>query len=76
MRKVRALLVSALLATGLLWAAAAPAHAEPTIRYVYVYYSDCLYGGQFGINAGWWTSFSCVYQTWPGSTEGRYFLYA
>ncbi|GAA2281924.1 hypothetical protein GCM10010149_28080 [Nonomuraea roseoviolacea subsp. roseoviolacea] len=70
MRKVRALLVSAAVATGVLLSmTAAPAQAE-SIRYVYYLQSDCYNGGSLGIQWGWWTSFRCSYE------NDRWYLYA
>ncbi|MEV0203098.1 hypothetical protein [Nonomuraea sp. NPDC050691] len=70
MRKVRTLLVSAALATGVLLSmTAAPAQAE-SIRYAYYLQSDCYNGGNLGIQWGWWTSFRCSYE------NGYWFLYA
>ncbi|GII80459.1 hypothetical protein Sru01_54410 [Sphaerisporangium rufum] len=59
MRKLRALLLSAAIGTGvLLSTTAAPAHAE-SIRYVYYLQSDCYNGGNLGIQWGWWTYYHC-----------------
>jgi hypothetical protein len=75
MRKVRALLVSAAMAAGLLLAVSpAPAQAA-SIRYVYFEYSDCVNGGQLGIQWGWWTSYYCSLQS-LGPNTYRWFLYA
>ncbi|MCG5217329.1 hypothetical protein [Streptosporangium sp. KLBMP 9127] len=75
MRKLRALLVSAALTTGVvLTMTAAPAQAE-SIRYVYYMEADCHNGGNLGIQWGWWTSYRCVYESYGGS-QGRWFLWA
>ncbi|MEU9832643.1 hypothetical protein AB0D67_14030 [Streptosporangium sp. NPDC048047] len=61
MGRARSLAVTAALATGLtLSVGTAPAQAD-SIRYVYYLYSDCLNGGNLGIQWGWWTSYNCVY---------------
>jgi hypothetical protein len=76
MRKMRALLISAALAAGLsLSLGTAPAQADTSVRYVYFLYSDCVNGGQLGIQWGWWTSYYCAYQS-VGPNDYRYFLYA
>lgn len=70
MRKVRALLLSTALATGLvLSVGTAPAQAE-TLRNVYYYDWDCHRVGNLGIQSGWWTSYRCVLQ------YNLWFLYA
>lgn len=63
MRKLRALAISTALAAGLtLSISTAPAAHAESIRYVYWLQPDCIYGGNFGIQAGWWTTFRCSYQ--------------
>ncbi|GIH51325.1 MULTISPECIES: hypothetical protein [Microbispora] len=63
MGKARALAVTAALAAGLtLSVGTAPAQAA-SIRYVYYLYSDCVNGGNLGIEWGWWTSYSCSYMS-------------
>ncbi|MCK2214905.1 hypothetical protein MF672_014080 [Actinomadura sp. ATCC 31491] len=70
MRKVRALLVSALLAGGALVSLnAAPAHAE-SLRGVFYDYSECQRVGQYGYTQGWWGWWHCEQQ------YSYYFLYA
>jgi hypothetical protein len=71
MRKARALIVSAALATGLLLSfGAAPAQAEERLRGVYYDYSECARVGQLGYQEGWWGYWRCVAQ------YNYYFLYA
>ncbi|WP_049570588.1 hypothetical protein [Nonomuraea sp. SBT364] len=75
MPKVRALLVSAALATGVLLSmTTAPAQAD-SIRYAYYMQSDCYNGGNLGIQWGWWTSFRCSYEN-AGGSQWFWFLYA
>ncbi|MET8988040.1 hypothetical protein ABZ917_19740 [Nonomuraea wenchangensis] len=70
MRKARALLVSALLAGGVLTTfTATPAHAE-SLRGVYYDYSECQRIGQYGYSQGWWGFWHCE------SQYNFYFLYA
>ncbi|WP_188195476.1 hypothetical protein [Nonomuraea sp. SYSU D8015] len=71
MRKARALLVSAVLATGLLSSVnAAPALAAEQLRGVYYDYLDCERAGRYGYDQGWWGYWRCVGQ------YNYYFLYA
>lgn len=75
MAKVRALLVSAALATGVLLSmTTAPAQAD-SIRYAYYMQSDCYNGGNLGIQWGWWMSFRCSYEN-AGGSQWFWFLYA
>ncbi|MER6178613.1 hypothetical protein [Streptosporangium sp. NPDC001681] len=70
MRRMRALLVSAFLATGLaLSVGVLPAQAA-TLRNVYYYDWDCHRVGNLGIQEGGWTSYTCTPQS------GFWFLYA
>ncbi|MFC6085776.1 hypothetical protein [Sphaerisporangium aureirubrum] len=67
MRKVRNLLVSLTLASGVLLAiGSAPAQAD-SIRYAYYFQADCYNGGNLGIQWGWWTSFRCEWGTGGGN---------
>jgi hypothetical protein len=74
MRKVRALFVSAALATGMLLSMTAPAQAE-SIRYAYFLQADCHNGGNLGIQWGWWTTYRCSNEN-AGGTAWYWFLYA
>lgn len=72
MRKVRAVLVSAVMVVGVsLTIGAAPAHAE-RLAGVFRDHSECERIGTYGITQNWWDDYSCEW-------EGRYryyFLYA
>ncbi|MEV0819650.1 hypothetical protein [Nonomuraea rubra] len=72
MRKARAVLVSAVLATGMsLSIGAAPAHAE-TLNGIYREYSECQRVGSYGDDQGWWDDWRCEWK----SQYYYYFLYA
>ncbi|GAA0997657.1 hypothetical protein GCM10009555_095580 [Acrocarpospora macrocephala] len=72
MRKVRAVLVSAVLATGMsLSIGAAPAQAE-TVKGIYRQYSECQRVGSYGDDQGWWNGWRCEWK----SQYYYYFLYA
>ncbi|MGP3963871.1 hypothetical protein ACTWPT_48695 [Nonomuraea sp. 3N208] len=72
MRKVRAVLVSAVMVLGVsLTIGATPAHAEKLVG-VFRDYSECQRIGSHGVTQDWWDAYSCEW-------EGRYryyFLYA
>jgi hypothetical protein len=70
MRKARALLISAVVAAGLVLSLSAPAHAEARLRGVYYDYSECVRVGQYGQQQGWWGYWWCQFQS------NYYFLYA
>ncbi|MGW0808261.1 hypothetical protein [Nonomuraea sp. NPDC002799] len=73
MRKARAVLVSAVLALGVsLTIGATPAHATARLSGLFKDSSECQRIGNQGIAQGWWTSYSCVWD----SRYRYYFLYA
>ena len=74
MRKARALLMSAVMATGMtLSLATTPAHAgTETLQGIYQQYSECQRIGGYGDNQGWWSDWRCEYK----SQYYYYFLYA
>jgi hypothetical protein len=75
MRRIRALLVSVAVATGVLLSiGTAPAQAD-SIRYAYYLQADCYNGGNLGKQWGWWTSYRCSYET-HGGNQYFWFLYA
>ncbi|MEO3813987.1 hypothetical protein ABGB17_33740 [Sphaerisporangium sp. B11E5] len=72
MRKLRAVLVSAVLAIGVsLSIGATPANAE-TVNGIYTQYSDCQRVGTYGDDQGWWDDWRCEWK----SQYYYYFLYA
>ncbi|MEO3860616.1 hypothetical protein [Acrocarpospora sp. B8E8] len=72
MRKVRAVLVLVVLATGMsLSTGAATADAE-TLNGVFQQYSDCQRVGSYGDDQGWWNDWRCEWR----SQYYYYFLYA
>ncbi|MEV6862813.1 hypothetical protein AB0M44_17660 [Streptosporangium subroseum] len=78
MRRVRALLVTVALAGGLaVSAGAAPAHAA-VLRNVYYGSDDCYRYGNYGVQNGYWTSFTCTFVSTGSGTPpyGLWFLYA
>ncbi|GAA1510432.1 hypothetical protein GCM10009677_49260 [Sphaerisporangium rubeum] len=74
MRKARALLMSAVLATGMtLSIGTAPAHAgTETLQGIYQQYNDCERVGGYGDDQGWWSGYRCEFK----SQYYYYFLYA
>jgi hypothetical protein len=70
MPKVRTLLISAVLATGLAVSVGVTPAQATTLRNVYYYDWDCRRVGDLGIQSGWWTSYTCVPQ------YNYWFLYA
>ncbi|SEH03141.1 hypothetical protein SAMN05444920_13345 [Nonomuraea solani] len=76
MRKVRAVLVSAVVVLGVsLTIGATPAQAdESAVRLAGVFrdYSECERIGTKGIAQNWWDDYSCVWEP----RYGYYFLYA
>ncbi|MGS2642127.1 hypothetical protein [Streptosporangium sp. LJ11] len=72
MRKVRAVLVSAVMVLGVsLTIGAAPAHAE-SLAGVFRDHSECERIGTQGVNQEWWDDYSCEWE----SRYRYYFLYA
>ncbi|MEU4409852.1 hypothetical protein AB0F88_35520 [Streptosporangium sp. NPDC023963] len=72
MRKVRAVLVSAVVILGAsLTIGATPAHAE-SLAGVFRDHSECERIGTHGIAQGWWDDYSCKWE----SRYRYYFLYA
>ncbi|MFC4007390.1 hypothetical protein ACFOY2_09160 [Nonomuraea purpurea] len=75
MRKVRAVLVSAVMVLGVsLTIGAAPAHADSTTRLAGIFrdQSECERIGTSGITQNWWDDYRCVWEP----RYGYYFLYA
>jgi hypothetical protein len=62
MRLLRKALAALALAASIVVATAVPAHANPTLRNVYYYYSDCQRYGSYGVSVGLWSSYQCVNQ--------------
>ncbi|MER6829023.1 hypothetical protein ABT352_23790 [Streptosporangium sp. NPDC000563] len=72
MRKVRAVLVSAVMVLGVsLTTGAAPAHAE-RLAGVFKEHAECERIGTHGITEDWWNDYSCEWE----SRYSYYFLYA
>ncbi|WP_049569719.1 hypothetical protein [Nonomuraea sp. SBT364] len=72
MRKIRAVLVPAVLAIGMaLSLGATPAHAE-TLNGIYKEQSECQRVGTYGDEQGWWNGWRCEWKT----QYHYYFLYA
>jgi hypothetical protein len=61
-RLMRTVLAALALAGSLVFATAAPAHADPVLRNVYYYYGDCQRYGSEGVQTGLWSSYTCVPQ--------------
>ena len=76
MRKVRAVLVSAVMVLGvsLTTIGPAPAHADSAAKLsgVFTDLSECERIGTKGIAQNWWDDYSCVWEP----RYGYYFLYA
>ncbi|MFF3437952.1 hypothetical protein [Streptosporangium sp. NPDC002721] len=74
MRKVRSVLVSAVMVLGVsLTIGATPAQADSArLAGVFRDYSECQRIGNQGIAQGWWDDYSCVWE----SRYRYYFLYA
>jgi hypothetical protein len=75
MRKVRAVLVSAVMVLGVsLTIGAAPAHADSAAKLSGIFrdQSECERIGTQGITQNWWDDYSCVWEP----RYGYYFLYA
>ncbi|TMR20185.1 hypothetical protein ETD86_19125 [Nonomuraea turkmeniaca] len=71
MRKVRAVLVSAIMVLGVsLTIGATPAHAAKLVG-VFRDYSECQRIGSQGVTKGWWEDYSCEWE----SRYRYYFLY-
>ncbi|GAA0424896.1 hypothetical protein Acor_36850 [Acrocarpospora corrugata] len=74
MRKVRVLLGATALGIGIMvTATAAPAQAD-SIKHAWFSEGACIYGGNMGIQAGWWTTYRCVHGN--EQNPNLWFLYA